>query len=159
MVAKDSSAGILVAAVNKKARVEYEILDRIEAGVALIGSEVKSIREGGMNLKESYVRVKGAEIFLIGAHISPYRHSRADAHEPTRERKLLLHRREIDRLAGQVQQKGLTLVPLRVFFKNGRAKLEVGLGRGKKLYDKREDIKAREAQREIERGMRGRGRK
>lgn len=143
-------------ASNKKARRDYEILQTLEAGIALVGSEVKSLREGGVNLKDSYVRIIRGECFLVGCHISPYSHSRVDAHETTRDRKLLLHRREIERLVGSVQQKGLSLIPLKLYFKQGRAKLEIGLGKGKKLHDKRQDLKSREAQREIQRALRGR---
>ena len=148
--AKPSSSTL---AQNKNARRNYEILDSFEAGISLLGSEIKSIRAGGANLRESYVRLKNSEIFLVGCHISPYQHSPVDAHEPERDRKLLLHRREIDRLEGQVQQKGLTLVPIKLYLKGGRCKIEVGLGKGKKLHDKREDVKQKEAMRDIERAM------
>ena len=150
---KKTTPGSLALAQNKNARRNYEILDTFEAGISLLGSEIKSIREGGANLRESYVRLKNNQVFLVGCHISPYRHSRVDAHEPERERKLLLHRREIDRLEGQVQQKGLTLVPIKLYLKSGRCKIEIGLGRGKKLHDKREDVKRKEAMRDIEREM------
>ena len=146
-----------VVAVNKKARREYEILDTFEAGLQLLGSEVKSVREGAINLRESYIRLKNGEAFLVGCHISPYKYSRENEHDPLREKKLLLHRREIERLASQTQMKGLTIVPLKVYFTGqGRAKAAIGVGRGKKLYDKREDIKSREAAREIERVMKRR---
>jgi len=148
---KAEGEGILIAAVNKKARRDYEVLDKFEAGISLQGSEVKSIRAGSTNLKESYVRVQKGEIFLVGCHISPYSHAPVDAHEPGRDRKLLLHRREIDRLIGQVEQKGLTLIPLRMYFKGGRCKIEIALGKGKKLHDKRGDMKKKEAEREMER--------
>lgn len=145
--------GILIIAVNKQARREYDISDVYEAGLVLLGSEVKAVRAGAMNLKESYVRVKGREVFLVGCHISPYSHSRPDAHEATRDRKLLLHAHEIAKLCGLVQQKGFTLVPLRVYFRNGRCKIEFGLGKGKKLHDKREDMRKREATREMDQAM------
>lgn len=159
MVAKkkgpDPKEGPLVIAVNKKARRDYEILDVFEAGIVLLGHEVKSIRAGSINLRDSYIRVANGELILVGCHISPYENARVEECKPKRDRKLLLHRKEIDRLGGQVQRRGLTLVPLRVYFnKRGRCKLELGLGRGKKLYDKRQDERTKEAKREIERGLR-----
>ena len=147
------SSGIKIVSVNKTGRRDYEVIDTFEAGISLKGSEVKSVREGAVNLKESYIRVIREEIFLIGCHISPYSHAPVDAHEPTRERKLLLHKREIEKLVGLVEQKGLTLFPLKMYFKNGKAKMEIALGKGKKHYDKREDVKKREADREIERAF------
>lgn len=140
---------IKVVAVNKSARRDYEIMDTVEAGLVLLGSEVKSIRGGGVNLKESYVRPKGAELILVGCHVSPYAHSRVDAHEVLRDKKLLLHKKEIERLSAQVQQKGLTLIPLRMYFRSGRCKLELGLGRGRKLHDKRDATKKKEAERDM----------
>ena len=154
--ATESDGGILIVTINRKARSDYEILETLETGISLLGSEVKSIRAGGINLKDSYVRVRDNEGYLLGSHISPYSHSSVDAHDPTRDRKLLLHKRELIKLGVQVQQKGLTLVPLRIYFRNGRCKLEIGVGRGKKHYDKREDIKSREAQRDMERVIRAR---
>ena len=151
---KKEGEGILVAALNKKARRDYEISDIFEAGLALLGSEVKSIRGGGMNLQESYVRVHNSELFLVDCHISPYTFSGFQAPAPTRERKLLMHKKEIEKLGVAVRQKGLTIVPLRAYFKNGRCKLEIGLGKGKKLWDKREDLKAKEAKRSMERAFR-----
>lgn len=148
--------GILIVAQNKKARHDYEILDTLETGIVLKGSEVKSIRAGEVNLKESYVRLQNQELYLIGAHISPYKFSPVESHKPTRDRKLLAHKKEILRLDLQADKKGLTLVPLKIYFKNGRCKLEIGVGRGKKLHDKREDIKAKEAKREIDKAMKGR---
>jgi SsrA-binding protein len=148
--------GRKVVAVNKKARRDYLIQDALEAGIELEGCEVKSAREGSLNLKESYIKFRSGECFLVGCHISPYRFSRQDAYDPLRERKLLLHKHQIERLSASVQQKGLTAVPLRAYFtQRGRCKLEIALGKGKKSYDKREDIKSREAQREIERRMKG----
>ncbi|MDR2338296.1 MAG: SsrA-binding protein SmpB [Deltaproteobacteria bacterium] len=149
-----ASDGILIIANNKKAFHDYEILQCYEAGISLKGSEVKSIREGNINLKDTYLKVLDHEVFLIGSHISPYSHSREEDHSTTRDRKLLLHMDEIEKLFSAIQQKGLTLVPLKVYFKNRRCKIEIGLGRGKKLYDKREDLKKKEANREIERGIR-----
>jgi SsrA-binding protein len=141
--------------VNRKARHDYFIDETVEAGLVLSGSEVKSLRDGRANLKDSYARVAGGEAQLLNLHISPYDAAHRDNHEPTRTRRLLLHRREIDRLEGQVRLKGLTLIPLRLYFNaRGRAKVELGLGRGKKQYDKRQSIKEREARRETQRALR-----
>ena len=133
---------------NKKARHEYFIEDTYEAGLALVGSEVKSIRAGMANIKESYVRVSGGQAEIIGMHISPYEKGSTFNLDPIRTRKLLLHKKEIIKLDAAVAQKGLTLVPLTLYLKKGLVKLEVGVARGKKLYDKRQDIKARDAQRQ-----------
>jgi SsrA-binding protein len=142
-------------AVNRKARHDYFIEETVEAGVVLTGSEVKSLRDGRCNLKDSFARVSRGEAFVTNIHISPYDPAHRDNHEPTRSRKLLLHRGEIDRLEGKLNQQGLTLVPLRIYFNaRGRAKIELGLGRGKKHYDKRQTIKEREANRETARAMR-----
>ncbi len=146
--------GILIIANNKKAFHDYEILSRFEAGIALQGSEVKAIREGNINLKDTYVKVLDGEVFLIGSHISPYSHSRIESHPTTRDRKLLLHKKEIEKMFISIQQKGLTLVPLKVYFKKRMCKVEIGIGKGKKLYDKREDLKKKEAMREIDRKLR-----
>ena len=143
--------GVLQVAVNKQARRDFEITETFEAGIVLLGSEVKSIRDAGVNLKDSYVKVRRGELFLVGCHVSPYSHAPADAHDVTRDRKLLLHKEEIKKIEAKVQQKGLTIVPLRLYFKRGRCKLEFGLGRGKKLYDKREDVKKRDVERELAR--------
>jgi SsrA-binding protein len=142
---------------NRKARHDYFIDESYEAGLALKGSEIKSIRAGRINLRGGYARVQGGEVWLYDVHISPYEQSGTYFnHEPTRPRKLLLQRREISRIAGQVERQGFTLVPLRVYFKGRRAKLELGLARGTKMYDKREDIAKREAQRDIQRVMKSR---
>lgn len=138
---------------NKNALREYEILDRLEAGISLLGSEVKAIREGKMNLRDSYIRFKNAELFLVGCHIQQYSHVALDAPEAVRDRKLLVHKKELLKLSDQATKKGLTLVPLKVYFKNGRCKVEVGVGRGKKLHDRREDMKRKEADREIARAL------
>ena len=143
--------GEYVVLVNKTARRNYEITQVLEAGISLLGPEVKSLRDGKAELKEAYIKISGGEAFLVGCHISPYRYARLDEYNPTRDRKLLLHRREIHKLQDSVKQKGLTLVPLRLYFRKGRCKLELGLGRGKKLYDKREDIKAKQADLAIKR--------
>jgi SsrA-binding protein len=144
-------------AVNRKAYHDYHIEENYEAGIVLTGSEIKSVRAGRVNLRGSYARVINDEIFLYDAHISPYDQA-YDQHDPMRPRKLLLHRREISRLMGLIQQKGLTLVPLRIYFKQRLAKVDLAVARGKKLYDKREDIAKRDAQREIERAMKARNR-
>jgi len=148
--------GEKVVATNRKAYHRYFIEEIFEAGVSLLGTEIKSIREGKINLQESFGRVHNEEVFLHNCHIPPYSHGNLSNHEPLRTRKLLLHRREIHRLMGKVQQKGLTLVPLRIYLKKGKVKVELALGRGKKLYDKRETIKKREADREQEKVMKGR---
>ena len=141
--------------VNRKARHEYFIEETVEAGMVLTGSEVKSIRAGRCNLVDSFARISRGEAYISNVHISQYDPAHRDNHEPTRSRKLLLHRLEIDRLEGKLKQKGLTLIPLRIYFNaRGRAKIELGLGRGKKLHDKRQSIKEREAKRETARAMR-----
>jgi SsrA-binding protein len=137
-----------ILADNRKALHDYEILESFEAGVALLGTEVKSIRQGRVNLRDSYARVEGGEVWAFNVHISPYTHRGYVDHEPLRKRKLLLHRGEIRKLIGKTVEKGLTLVPLRMYFKNGRVKLALGLARGKKAHDKRETIKRRETERE-----------
>lgn len=133
---------------NKQARFNYEIDETYEAGIVLTGSEVKSCRQGKANLTDSYGRVKNGEIFLYDLHISPYSHAGYSQHEPLRVRKLLLHHQEIKRLTGKTKERGYTFVPLALYFRNGKVKVEMGLGRGKKLYDKREDIKKRDMKRE-----------
>ena len=150
--------GIKIVAQNKKARSDYFIEDTFEAGMALMGTEVKSLREGRANLKDSYAREKDGRMVLVGAHISPYPFGNRVNHEPERERQLLLHKQEIRRLTGKVRERGYALVPLKIYFKEGKAKLEIGLGKGKAQYDKRQAIKKREQDREMERAVRGRGR-
>ncbi|HVS33576.1 MAG TPA: SsrA-binding protein SmpB [Thermoanaerobaculia bacterium] len=135
-------------ASNKKAFHDYFVLQKVEAGLALTGTEVKSLRDGAANLKDSYVIFKGGEAFLLGAHIAPYTHGNRENHDPERTRKLLLHRREIEKLIIQVTEKGLSIVPLRLYFRGGTVKAEIGVVRGKKQYDKRESEKKREADRE-----------
>jgi len=144
-------SGHKVVATNRQARFNYEILDRFEAGIALRGSEVKSLRAGHVQLKDSYADIRNGEVWLVNAHISPYSFAEHGGHEPERPRKLLLHRREIDRLFGRIREEGLTLVPIQVYFTNGIAKVELGLGRGKRTRDKRRDIVARQQKREMER--------
>jgi SsrA-binding protein len=141
-------------AVNRRARHDYFIEETVEAGLVLTGSEVKSLRAGKAQLKDSHARVQRGEVWLFNAHISEYAAAAQFGHDPTRSRKLLLHRREIERLIGKVKERGLTLIPLRLYFKHGRAKVELGLARGKKLYDKRASIKERETKREVDRAMR-----
>jgi SsrA-binding protein len=137
-----------IVASNREAYHNYHILETHECGIALTGTEVKSIREGRCNLKDSYGLIREGEAWLMNAHISPYSHGNRENHEPTRTRKLLLHRAQIDKLAGKAQEKGLTLVPTKMYFKNGHIKVELAVAKGKKLYDKRETEKRREADRE-----------
>ncbi len=147
---------VLKVAQNKKAYHDYFVLETYEAGIELFGTEVKSIRKGRINLKDSWCSIEGGEIFANGMHISPYEHGNIFNRDPMRVKKLLMHKREINRLFGVTKQQGLTLIPLSVYFVNGRAKLEIGLCKGKKNYDKREDAAKRDAKRDIEREMRGR---
>ena len=153
--------GIKRVADNRKAYHDYFIDGTFEAGIALVGTEVKSLREGRINLRDSFVEVRGSahapELFLVGAHISPFEQGNIWNHEPLRPRKLLLHRQEIERIAQRVRERGYTVVPTKVYFKDGRAKVEIGLARGKKLFDKRHDLAARDAKRDVERALRGRG--
>ena len=136
---------------NRKAYHSYEILDKIEAGIVLVGTEVKSLRQGKVQLADAYAFVRHGEVFLQNMHIPHYSHGNVYNHDETRERKLLLHRREIDRLNGQIKQKNLTLIPLSLYWKNNKVKVELGLGRGKKQFDKRDDVKKRESDRELRR--------
>ena len=138
---------------NRKARHEYELLERYEAGLVLTGTEVKSLRDGGASLQQAYADIRGDEVWLIGAHIAEYGQGNVNNHEPDRERKLLLHRREIESLNGKVRERGLTLVPTRLYFKDGKVKVEVALARGKERRDKRRDIAKRDADRQIERAL------
>jgi SsrA-binding protein len=143
-------------AENRKARHDYHFLERFEAGLALTGSEVKSLREGRASLQQAYADVRDGEAWLVGAHIDTYDQAGIANHVPVRDRKLLLHRREIDSLYGKVREKGLTLVPVRLYFKDGRAKVEIALARGKDVRDKRRDIAKRESDRQIERALKAR---
>ncbi|MCB2224748.1 MAG: SsrA-binding protein SmpB [Actinobacteria bacterium] len=152
MAAKDPATRAI--ATNRRARFDYEVLDTYEAGMVLQGSEVKSLREGRANLKDSYAIVKDGEVFLIGCHISPYPFARGGGHEPERTRKLLLHRHEIERIRAQIEERGRTVIPIRMYFKDGKAKLEIGVAKGKDRYDKRETLKRKQADREMERAMR-----
>jgi len=143
-------------AENRRARHDYHLLERVEAGLVLTGTEVKSLRQGGANLARSYADIRGGELWLVGSHISTYEQGSIGQHDPDRDRKLLLHRRQIDSLLGKVQEKGLTIVPTRLYFKNGRAKVELAVARGKEVRDKRRDIAKREADRQIERALKAR---
>ncbi len=146
--------GTKVVATNRRARYDYDILETFESGIVLTGSEVKSIRDGKIQLKDSFARVQDGEVWLHGVHISPYAFAHGpSAHDPDRSRKLLLHRAEIDELMGRTQQEALTLVPLSVYFKDDRAKIELGLAKGRRRYDKRQAIATRDAAREAERAM------
>jgi len=153
MAKKKTSEKII--AQNKTARLNYFIEDTCEAGIALVGTEVKALREGKANLKDCYAVVKDGEVFVHDMHISPYSFGNRMNHDPLRVRKLLLHKGEIKRLYGKSRERGLALIPLKLYFKNGRVKVEIGIGRGKRLYDKRESLKVKEDRREMERGMRG----
>ena len=143
---------------NRRARHNYQIVETHEAGLVLRGSEVKSLRQGNANLKDAYVMFREGEAWLVGAYIAPYSFARDGGHQPERDRKLLLHRREIERIAAKVAERGLTLVPLSMYFKEGRAKVELGLGRGKARYDKRHALKEKQQKREMDRAIRHRGR-
>jgi SsrA-binding protein len=149
---------VKIVAVNRRATHDYFIDDRFEAGLVLTGTEIKSIREGRVNLREGYARITGNEAWLTNVHIARYEQGNRYNHEPLRDRKLLLHRDEIAELVGRVRQRGYTIIPLQLYLKHGRAKVELGLARGKREFDKRESIAKREAQREIERGLRDRNR-
>jgi len=151
---KEKDDQFKVVATNRKAYHDYFIEEKFEAGIVLKGTEVKSLRDGRVNLQDSYASVKDSEAFLHHCHISPYSHGNIMNHDPIRVRKLLLHKKEINKLLGKTQQKGLTVIPLRIYFsKRGQAKVELGLAKGKKLYDRRDSIRAREAGREVERAI------
>jgi SsrA-binding protein len=141
--------------LNKKARHNYFIEATYEAGLSLLGTEVKSLREGRANIGDSYAKIKNGEVFLVDVHISPYSFGNRFNHDPLRPRKLLLHKREIRRLIGKVQERGFSLIPLRLYFSDGKAKVELGLGKGKKLFDKRETLKRKTMERDMERGRKG----
>jgi SsrA-binding protein len=156
MTAAKPDAGERTIATNRKAFFNYEILERAEAGVRLLGSEVKSIREGGFNFRDAYVEFKNGELFLVGARIGPYSHGNLQNHAEDRVRKLLLHKREILKLGGRATEKGLTIMPLRAYFKGSRVKLEIGLARGKQAHDKRETIKRKDIERDARQELRQR---
>lgn len=149
--AQGKESGEKNAAVNRRARHEFEIEERFEAGIMLLGSEVKSLRDGAVTLGDGYIGAQGDDLMLLNVHISEYANANRHNHEPMRPRKLLLHRKEIEHIAEALQEKGRTAVPLRIYFKHGLAKLEIGLGRGKRTYDKRHDLKERDAKREMDR--------
>lgn len=152
----DPNPGERLIANNRKARHEYEVLDHLECGIVLVGSEVKSLRNGRMSLDEAYGRLDRGEVWLVGCDIQEYTYANQQNHDPRRRRKLLMHRREIKQFAGKAYEKNLTLVPLKMYFKQGRAKVLLGLCRGKKTYDKRESLKKKSMQRDIDRALRGR---
>ena len=141
-------------ATHRRARHEYDILETVEAGLVLRGTEVKALRDGQVTFKDAYATIRNGEAWLVGCHVSPYSHGTDANHDPERDRKLLLHRREIARLTGKVAERGLTLVPLRLYFKSGRVKAEIGLARGRKLHDKRSAIREREVRREMDKAVR-----
>jgi len=143
-------------ATNRKAFRDYEIMETMEAGIVLVGTEVKSLREGRANLRDSFARITEGEAYLYNVHISPYGQAALNNHEPRRTRKLLLHKRELNKLTGRVVEKGLTLVPLKLYFKRGKAKVELALAKGKRSYDKRETLKARTHQREMDAALKNR---
>lgn len=145
-------------AENRKARHDYHLLDRVEAGLVLSGSEVKSLRQGGAQIQRAFADIRDGELWLVGAHIAPYEQAAIENHDPDRDRKLLLHRREIDSLKGKVQERGFTLVPTRLYFKDGRAKVELALAKGKDVRDRRREISKRESDRQIERALKQRSR-
>jgi SsrA-binding protein len=150
-------SGTKLVADNRRARHDFHLLERLEAGIALTGTEVKSLREGRATLQGAFGEVREGEVWLVGAHIAEYAQGNVANHDPDRDRKLLLHRREISSLIGKVSERGLTLVPTRLYFKDGRAKVELALARGKEARDKRRDIAEREAKRQIERALKDRG--
>ena len=153
MAKSKQDSGIHVVAKNKRARFDYELLDRYEAGLVLQGTEIKSIRAHKVSLQRAYVQARGDELYLIDANIAPYEHGNRENHEPKRPRKLLLHRREINNILAELQEKSLTAVPIRMYLKDGLAKLEFATARGKRKYDKRRDIAERDAQRQVDRAL------
>ena len=155
-MSREKASGELLIADNRKARHDFHLLEEFEAGLVLRGTEVKAMREGRANLRDSYCRVEGGEAFLLGAHVGQYSHGGYASHDPVRPRKLLLHQDELRKLLGKTTERGMTIVPLRMYFKNGRAKLRIALAKGKKTYDKRETIKRREAERETRAAVKSR---
>ncbi|MBU1003527.1 MAG: SsrA-binding protein SmpB [Proteobacteria bacterium] len=152
-MSQKSTSGTKLIATNKNARRYYEILETLEAGLALMGSEVKSMRGGKVSFKDGYVKIEAGQAWLVGVHIAPYEFATHFGHEPERPRQLLMHRREIDTLSAKVDQKGLSLIPLRLYFKHGRVKVEIGLGKGKKTFDRRDDLKQRDIARDTAREL------
>ena len=157
-MAEGKSGGDRIAVQNRRARHEYHVLDTWEAGIVLQGTEVKSLRDGKAQIKDGYAMVRDGEVWLLNVHIPPYPPATRNNHEPERERKLLMKKREIERLIGKTREKGLTLVPTRLYFKDGRVKVELALARGKEARDKRRDVADRDAKREMERAVKSRGR-
>ena len=158
MAERSSDQAVKVVAVNRQAGYDYHLTDRFEAGLVLQGTEVKAAREGRVNLKDSYAAEKNGELYLMQCHISPYSHAFYENHEPLRPRKLLLHRREIRRLIGKISQRGLTLIPTRMYFRKGRLKVELALAKGKKHYDRREKVRERDLKREVQAELKERNR-
>jgi SsrA-binding protein len=151
MAGSDGADRSRTIASNRRARRNYTVVDTFEAGIALLGSEVKSMREGRVDLKDSYADVRRGELWLVGAYVAPYEFARDGGHDPERDRKLLMHRREIDRIAGQAAEKGLTLIPLQVYFKKGKVKVELGLAKGRRTVDKRQALRDKDHEREMRR--------
>ena len=158
MPGKKPDDGLKIVAVNRKARHDYHLSDHMEAGLALRGTEVKSAREGRVNLKDSYAAERGGELYLMQCHISPYSHAYYENHDPLRPRKLLVHRRELRKLIGKISQRGLTLIPTRVYFRRGRLKVELALAKGKKLHDRRAAVRERDLDREVKAELKERNR-
>jgi len=156
--AAGADEGVKLVAENRKARHNYELLDKLEAGLVLVGTEVKSAREGRVNLKDSYASVRGGELFLLQTHISPYSHGTHENHDPLRPRKLLLNKHEIRRLVGKITERGLTVVPTRMYFKRGRLKVELALARGKRQHDRRQAARERDMDREVKAALKERSR-
>ncbi len=150
---KEASSAHEPSVENRRARFEFEFLERFEAGVVLTGTEIKSIRTGRISLDQAYARIKEHELWLMGLHVPPYKEGSFSNHEPTRPRKLLLHREQLESLEDRVAEKGLTLIPVRLYFKRGRVKIDIALARGKKLWDKRRDMKERDVKRELARAV------
>ncbi len=155
--AREESSGVKVVARNRRARFEFDLIEKVEAGIVLTGTEVKSLRNGKASLEESYAGIERDEVWLYGCDIPEYTQANRMNHKPKRPRKLLLHRREIDKLRAKASEKGLTLVPLQIYFKNGIAKVEISVAKGRKLYDKRDALKKQDARRDMDRALRGRG--
>jgi SsrA-binding protein len=153
-----TASGDQLIAENRKARHDYHLLERLEAGLVLSGSEVKSLRQGGAQLRRAFADIRGDEVWLVGMHIATYEQAGIENHDPDRDRKLLLHRREIDSLKGKVQERGFTIVPTRLYFKDGRAKVEIAVAKGKDVRDRRREISKRDADRQIERALKHRSR-
>ncbi len=149
-----AKGGIKVVATNRRARHDYELLERFEAGIVLTGTEIKSVRANKVSLQRSFVQPRGDELWLVDAHIAPYEHAGYENHDPDRARKLLLHRREINAIIDALAMRGLTMIPTKMYLKEGKAKVEVALARGKKMYDKRADLAKRDAKRQVERALR-----